>query len=277
MAGSSARTGRSGAEAAAAAAAAAGGLVLEESVDEDGRRERRVADLDSVEDARALRERAEVAAMERQLWGDQSRAGEGQQRPRGLGGGAEWPRMPGMPAIQSSSPSPRRSPRRAGRNSSEQQQQQQRRPEAVDLFGDTLQRSKGILRAKQGRSAPSSARMQTKQHESRQPATTQKRRRSAPSAEKAEERKEDGGQQEEEEEIDDLDKRNLKRILVDQLRLDRTDLCTLTPARLRRKCASAMAFAPDRLDGPRAISMVDQWIKDELLADPAGYLLRAGR
>ncbi len=251
-------------------------------MDEDGRRERRVANLDSVEDARAVREHVEAAAMERQLWGNhESRAGEG-QRPRGLGGGAEWPRMPGMPAIQSSSPSPRRSPRRAARNSSQQQEQQQlqrrQRPEAVDLFGDALQRPKGILRPKQGSSAPSSARRQAKQHESRQPATTQKRRRSVvPFATNAEEWKEDGGQEEEEEELDEVDKRNLKRILVDQLRLERTDLRTLTPARLRRKCASAMAFAPNRLDGPRAVRLVDQLIKDELLTDPAGYLRRVGK
>ena len=98
----------------------------------------------------------------------------------------------------------------------------------------------------------------------------------APSGTNAEERKEDGRKEEEEEEIDEVDTRKLKRILVDQLRLERTDLRTLTPARLRRKCASLMAFAPNRLDGPRAVCLVDQWIKDELLTDPAGYLRRAG-
>ena len=46
---------------------------------------------------------------------------------------------------------------------------------------------------------------------------------------------------------------------------------------LRRKCASAMAFAPDSLEGPRTITLIDQWIKEELLTDPAGYLRRAGK
>lgn len=248
-------------------------LVLEESVDEDGRRERRIANLDSAEDARAVAEQHEAAALEHELW-ETNRSQAGASRPRGLGGGAEWPRMPGMPAMaQSSGPpsGPRRSPRR---RTNSQLQQRQPRAQPVDLFGDALQRSAGVLRTKHGGSAPPAARLQAAH------GAAQKRQRSPRSsrdAAKRKERKEKEEREDTEEELDDVDARKLKRILSDQLRLERTDLRTLTPAKLRRKCASAMAFAPDSLEGPRTITLIDQWIKEELLTDPAGYLRRAGK
>ena len=245
-------------------------LVLEESVDEVGRRERRIANLDSIEDARAVVEQHEAAALERELWADNT-SKAGASRPRGLGGGAEWPRMPGMSAIQPSSPGPRRSPRR---QTNGQLQHRQPRAQPVDLFGDALQQSAGVLRTKHRHSAPPAARLQTPQ------GAAQKRHRSPRSSRDAAERKErteKAEREDTEEELDDVDARKLKRILVDQLRLERTDLRTLTPAKLRRKCASAMAFAADSLEGPHTITLIDQWIKEELLTDPAGYLRRAGR
>ena len=115
-----------------------GALVLEESVDEDGRRERRVANLDSVEDARAVAEHGEAATMERALWGSSaSSGGSGKEstaeadRARGLGGGAEWPRMPGMKPIKPVSP--RRSPRKRSGGGNQQKQAQ-----TADLFGSAL-------------------------------------------------------------------------------------------------------------------------------------------
>ena len=124
-----------------------GALVLEESVDEDGRRERRVANLDSVEDARAVAEHGEAAAMERALWGSSaSSSGSGKEstaeadRARGLGGGAEWPRMPGMKPIKPVSP--RRSPRKRSGGGNQQKQKQ---AQTADLFGSALQRSRRAL------------------------------------------------------------------------------------------------------------------------------------
>lgn len=279
-----------------------GALVLEESVDEDGRRERRVANLDSVEDARAVAEHGEAAAMERALWGSSaSSGGSGKEstaeadRARGLGGGAEWPRMPGMKPIKPVSP--RRSPRKRSGGGNQQKQAQ-----TADLFGSALQGSQGVLRPKRQResepsppkpqqqqrrhaagtgnssgriaaqpaarrrSEESSARSSAKPKQQQQQASKQ---RSAQSSQSKPQRKEA------EDELDDVDERKLKRVLVEQLQPHRNNLRTLTPARLRRKCAAAMAFAPESLEGPRVVTLMDQWLKEELLRDPAGYLARA--
>lgn len=268
-------------------------LVLEESVDEEGRRERRVANLDSAEDVRAVNEYSEAEEMEREMWGGgHNRPGSSKRertdeasRARGLGGGAEWPRMPGMKPIKSERDADeglRRSPRKL-----------QKAAATADLFGAALSGSSGVLQPKKrpaSQSQPAGAKRQAaaaatarrldreQPQQRRQPAARSSPQNSracsagsgrsassAPAKPQPKPKKEDPP-------LDDVDQRKLKRVLKEQL--SRNDLLSLTPRRLRRKCEAGMAFESGELE--KHVALVDDFLRQELLSDPAGYLGRAG-
>ena len=268
-------------------------LVLEESVDEEGRRERRVANLDSAEDVRAVHEYSEAEQLEREMWGGgHNRPGASKKertdeasRARGLGGGAEWPRMPGMKPIRAERDADeglRRSPRKL-----------QKAVETADLFGAALKGagSSGVLQPKkrpapqsqpagakrQAAAAATARRLDREQPQQRRSLPQHSRAGSAgsscsSSSASAAPAKPTPKPKKEVPPLDDVDQRKLKRVMKEQL--SRNDLRTLTPRRLRRKCEASMAYESGELE--KHITLVNDFLRQELLSDPASYLERSG-